>query len=119
MGTSDPNNLPTPPTNNGVEGDSGLLAEDEFALKKDVKLMQRAVRERWGVPKHRRKPIVDRLCDIAESNPDDELAVSATRVLVTMDQTDMHALEIIDKQQRLDAGQATENVQQAVRIIIE
>jgi hypothetical protein len=92
---------------------------DGFALKKDVALMRRAVRERWGVPAKRRRPIVDRMCDIAETHPDEELAVTTTRVLVMMDQADMHAVEMLDKMDRLDAGESTENVRQVVKIVIE
>ena len=50
---------------------------------------------------------------------DDRVSASAIRGGMDILNYRLKLLETLDKMERLDAGEATENVQQAVRIIIE
>ena len=81
---------------------------DAYRLRMDIALARRSVVERWNVK--RKRQVADRMTEIAETNPDDEIAAAAARVLVTMDAVDIQAFGVLDKVERLDTGKATENV---------
>lgn len=103
----------------GDQGDTSLLS-DPHRTKSDLALLRRCIRERWGVPAERKRRLVERACEIGEQCPDEDTALSAIRTTVAMDAADMQALATLDKMERLDAGEATENVAvRTVRYVIE
>ena len=106
----------------GQGGDFSLLA-DPHRIQSDCAMARRAIREGW--PVKRREMVVERLEEIVEKRtltiatatgivevegPADSNAIAAARVLVAMDGLNQADDHLQDKNQRLDAGQATEAI---------
>jgi hypothetical protein len=94
----------------GSGDDSGILADPHHAAQ-DAKLVARALRNRWPIPEHVRPKIVDRLVTIATDSPDDGDAIKAASVLRTMDSDNLTSEIEAEKNDRLDAGKATQATQ--------
>lgn len=101
------------------------LLQARTHVQSDLRLLSRAVREGWEIPKEKRGTIVGRLLKVVEKEevavmtkegietldgPADVTAVGAARVLVAMDAINQTDFWNQDKNDRLDAGKSTENV---------
>ncbi len=104
---------------------SGLL-QDGPKLKDDMRLVARAARLGWGVPKELKEQTIKRLGSIvaktavtiaageagavAAEYPADQNAIAAARALAALDGIDQTDHWNADKNDRLDSGKATERV---------
>ncbi len=104
---------------------SGLL-QDGAKLKDDMRLVARAARLGWGVPKDLKQATIKRLGSIVAKTtvtmpageaglveaeyPADQNAIAAARTLATLDGLDQTDHWNADKNERLDAGKATERM---------
>jgi hypothetical protein len=99
---------------------------------RDIGLMRRAVRERWPVDDKMRAAIMERMGKIISKpavqvmtasgkqildGPADSNAVRAAGVIVAMVQQNQADDHLAEKNARIDAGLATENIQVAPTII--
>ncbi len=102
-----------------------LLDTDKRRLRGDLRLITTAVRKAWPIPEAKRVEIVDRLLEVVAKRevavmtkdgveildgPADANAIGASRVLVTMDSLNQADFWNQNKNERLDAGQSTENI---------
>lgn len=97
----------------------------------DINLLRRAARERWPVPQEKRPMVVGKMLAIVEqesttipspgggevevSNARNQVA--AARVLVAMEQQNQADEHLADKNDRLDAGKATERVVESIEVV--
>lgn len=114
-------------TSGGDGGDDLIALTDTRRVRSDARMVARAIRQGWGVSATTRQVCVDRLHQIVArqsvpvpthdgSGMDDRVdiadahAISAARVLATIDQIDQTDHWASEKNERLDAGLATERV---------
>ena len=104
-----------------TNGDTALLTnEKDWRLVEDLKILRRAALNRWDVPPQLKRAIVERIDQrLSEGSLSDRALFACAQCLAAFDKNDLAALALLDKIHRLDTGGATENVQQAVRVIIE
>ena len=63
----------------------GELLEPGGKFHDDIRLVGRAVKQRWPIPDDKKTEILKRLFDIVEDNPDDEVAIKAIGQLKSME----------------------------------
>lgn len=108
------------------------VLSDPHREQSDIRLVNRAVRNRWKVDEANREKIVTRLMEIVEKReasvmtkggpcaldgPADTNANAAARVLVAMEQQNQADEHLADKNDRLDAGKATERVVESIEVV--
>lgn len=64
----------------------GEILDDGPKLHDDLRLVGRAVKQRWPIPEEKRVAILSRLFRIVEENPEDEVAIKAIAQLRGMEQ---------------------------------
>lgn len=64
----------------------GEILNDRPKLHDDLRLIGRAVKQRWPIPQEKKQEILDRLFSIVTDNPDDEVAIKAIGQLRGMEQ---------------------------------
>ncbi len=75
-----------------------------------MRLIAVAVRNRWQIPDEMREKAPKIAADIATKGATEREKLRAMEVLAAMDRDNISALEKLDKLERLDAGESTENV---------
>ena len=108
-------------TNGTIQAHEVLANAEPYALRQDLKVLRDAISARWNIKPETKATMLARIDDLLTAGralSPRELG-SIGRTLAAFESNDLKALEIIDKIHRLDTGGATENVQQAVRVIIE
>lgn len=90
---------------------AGGLGEGQTHRRSDANLVGRAIRERWNIPPEVLKNVPLAMAGIV-GNKDGKTRdrTAAARVLSTMQSHNLAADALADKTNRLDAGEATENV---------
>ncbi len=84
---------------------------------RDRALLRRAIKERWPIPDATRDSLAAKLATVIETGDHREV-VSAARVLIAADALNQADDHLADKNERLDAGKPTENVQAGVAFIV-
>ena len=79
-------------------------------------MVARAVRNGWPVPDALRGKVVDRLDGLLDS-PDDRTAIAAARAVVEINRQNIDIDMTEDKNDRLDAGKATDRVEMPVKVL--
>jgi hypothetical protein len=120
----------------GGKGETTLLADaanPRAPIPSDLKLVRRALRERWPVPQRTMQAAVKRLEEIVNKpvvqvmtvdgvkhldGPADANAVRAASVLAQMESQNQADDHLADKNERLDAGKATDRVALVPNIIL-
>lgn len=85
--------------------------------RSDAKLVSRAVRNGWDVPKALRSKVVERL-DAHLDSPDDRTSIAAARAVIEINKQNIDIDTIEDKMARIDAGLPTDRVETPVRFIV-
>lgn len=123
-----------------------MLALHERAVS-DIKLMGRALKERWPMSPERRARIITTLCQIVDTDtfevekveceggnngegtrtktvgkitmPNHRNQIAAAKTLIAADALNQSDEHLADKNHRLDSGQATETVQHVRRVVLQ
>lgn len=113
------------------QGECAILT-DPHRLRSDMRMLTRAIREQWPIPRDERAPIVKRLQSIVAKTTvsvpveggtvDSEFhadvnAISASNVLAKMVGANQKGEEADAKDARLDAGLPTERTEDRVYVI--
>jgi hypothetical protein len=75
----------------------------------DMSVVKRALTELWDVPAQHRTKLIERLGEMVQDGDADDLP-RIGGLLVQMSNTNLRALELADKSDRLDKGEATDVV---------
>lgn len=115
----------------GGQGDAApALLADPHHTRADIRLVGRAVRKRWGVPDEARETLPRVMLDIVKRDSvtvltkdgqpvevsNDRERIAAAKVLVQMEQQNQADDHVAAKNERLDEGKPTENVQSTVYV---
>ena len=100
----------------GVQIRDEVLGSKRHA-RSDAKLVSRAVRNGWDVPKALRSKVVEKL-DKHLDSPDDRTSIAAARAVIEINKQNIDIDTIEDKVARIDAGLPTDRVETPVRFIV-
>ena len=93
----------------GGKGD-GLASQSRESLR----LLHRAIKDQWQIPCEWKDALPNLCLQIAmDENKGDRERLRATEILRSMSRDNLDALQILDKIERLDGGEATERIELA------
>ena len=93
----------------GGKGD-GLASQSRESLR----LLHRAIKDQWQIPSEWKDALPNLCLQIAmDENKGDRERLRATEILRSMSRDNLDALQILDKIERLDGGEATERIELA------
>ena len=98
---------------NGIVGSGGLggvPCETTAARRQTMALVRTACLERWPVTAAMKAKAVEQVCEIAAKAEGDRERLRANEIITAMDRANIEALVALDKLERLDAGENTENI---------
>lgn len=91
-----------------------LMTGDGAGPKSDALLIRRAARCRWPVSDETKKKLVERVSSALDSADEPRDIASLGKVLTAMEAQNQADDHLQDKNDRLDSGKSTENVNHAV-----
>ncbi len=94
---------------------SGLL--DGMSERRGLNLLRRAVGEGWDMPANVRNEAPAFLEGVMRSSSDDRARLKAVEILRQMAKDNVEAAVALDRVNRLEAGDATENAAVTVRFV--
>ena len=93
-------------------GGKGELAPSP--ARSSLRLLQQAIRNEWDIPPEWKKELPQLCLSIAlDENKGDRERLRATEILRSMTRDNLDALQVLDKIERLDGGEATERIELA------
>ncbi len=84
--------------------------DDHRAIGRNVRLARKAVKQRWPIPPEAKKEMVDLAIYWAKGADNGRDFARAASILTTMSRDNLDAIVQLDRMERLEAGQTTENI---------
>lgn len=108
--------MPAPDEGNGEIVERAEVCASKRHSRADAKMVARAVRNGWPVPPELRGKVVSRLDTLLDST-DDRTSIAAARAVVEINKQNLEIDMAEDKNDRIDAGKATERIETPVKFI--
>ena len=91
-------------------GDPGKLLDDAAHTGQDAQLIRRAIRNRWPIPERLKAQVIATMGEIVTMSDDNRDRIAASKVIAQAEGQNQVDELAEEKNARLDAGKATENV---------
>lgn len=91
--------------------DSSQIEKDRGHDRETLRMLIQAVRNRWVIPEGMRDAAPKIATRIAMSGATEREKLRAIELLAALDRDNIAALALLDKNERLDGGQATERIE--------
>lgn len=91
--------------------DTSQIDKDRGHDRETLRMLIQAVRNRWAIPEGMRDAAPKIAARIAMSGATEREKLRAIELLAALDRDNIAALALLDKNERLDGGQATERIE--------
>ena len=82
--------------------------------RESLRLIHKAVKDQWEIPSEWKQALPELCLKVAlDENKGDRERLRATEILRAMSRDNLDALQVLDKIERLDGGEATERIELA------